>query len=158
MADSAARLIEAEDVGAMQNAHAGSSRFQRAEASAQMALAILTAIYSLERGVGRPLRPVDRFIRDQTSGEVLLLAAAALYMVHSSSAPGYDAVFDLKIGASVGEVGIASMLHRWVNGGLMVVLFFLLGLEVKRELIAGDVGTARRTRGADHAPGHQITA
>ncbi len=101
----------------------------------------------LQRGVGRLLRPVDRFIRGQTSGAVLLLAAAAaaLVMVNSSWAPAYEALSGLQMGLFVGDFSIADTLHYWFNDGLMVLFFFLLGLEVKREFIAGELSRLRQS-------------
>lgn len=97
--------------------------------------------------MGRVLEPVDRFIRDQTSGAVLLVIAAiaALVLRNSDWAPLYRAWSALNIGFFAGDFSLSGSLHAWVNDGLMVLFFFLLGLEVKRELIAGELRSLRRS-------------
>ena len=93
------------------------------------------------------LRPVHAFLSAESAGGVLLLAAAlaALAWANSPWAHGYHTFWHAKL--SVGIVGgpaHAMTLAHWVNDGLMVVFFLLVGLEIKRELITGELASVRR--------------
>ena len=88
----------------------------------------------------RPRSVLRSFLRSEASGGILLIAAAALAMAlaNSSAAPAYFRLLDWYLGP-------LSLLH-WVNDALMAVFFFLVGLEVKRELVDGNLSTWRDRR------------
>jgi NhaA family Na+:H+ antiporter len=92
-----------------------------------------------------PRGVLARFIQSESAGSVVLLAAtvAALAWANSPWAPSYDALLHLKLGVSLGERTFALTLHHWVNDGLMALFFFVVGLEVKRELVLGQLSTLR---------------
>jgi len=79
------------------------------------------------------------FIKWEAASGVLLLLAALLAMVveNSPMKPVYDAMLDIPVEIRVASFELAKPLLLWINDGLMVIFFFLIGLEVKREMIRG---------------------
>ena len=86
-----------------------------------------------------------RFIRSEVSGSVLLLVftVAALVWANSPWAGTYERLLEIPVGLSVGGHTFALSLLHWVNDGLMAVFFFVVGLEIKRELVLGQLSTWR---------------
>ncbi len=68
---------------------------------------------------------------------------AALLVANSALGPTYDAVLNTYLKISIGETGLAKPLILWINDGLMAVFFFLIGLELKRELVEGKLKNPR---------------
>jgi len=79
------------------------------------------------------------FVKWEAASGVLLLLAALLAMAveNSPMKPVYDAMLDIPIEIRVASFELAKPLLLWINDGLMVIFFFLIGLEVKREMIRG---------------------
>ncbi|MCC7253333.1 Na+/H+ antiporter NhaA [Hyphomicrobium sp.] len=95
----------------------------------------------------RRLRDAMNFIQHhEASGGVALLVAAvaALILANSALAPLYGALLDTHVSVRVGEWGLDKNLLHWINDGLMVVFFFYVGLEIKRELVEGELSTVRQ--------------
>jgi Na+:H+ antiporter, NhaA family len=101
----------------------------------------------------RPARPVDRVSGawsafeslDWSRGAVLLAAAAlAMIVANSPLGPGYQRVLRLPIGVVVGSFGRTASLHVWMDDALMALFFFVIGLEIKREVIVGELSTVRK--------------
>jgi NhaA family Na+:H+ antiporter len=92
------------------------------------------------------LKAIRDFLRlESASGLLLLLAAAAaMTIVNSPAKPLYDALLDTAVEVRVGQFEIAKPLLLWVNDGLMAVFFFLIGLEVKREVLRGELSEPAR--------------
>ena len=90
--------------------------------------------------------PVRRFLRvEAASGAVLLLASAvALVLANSPAADAVHHFWETHLVVGVGDFTLDRPLHFWVNDGLMAVFFFVVGLEIKRELIAGELRSVRR--------------
>jgi len=88
----------------------------------------------------KPISVLRGFLNTEASGGILLMAAAALAIAiaNSPAAGAYDTVFHSYLGPM-------SVLH-WINDGLMAVFFFLVGLEIKRELVDGSLSTAADRR------------
>lgn len=81
------------------------------------------------------------FISVETTGGLVLLAAAIVAMVIANSAlsEDYTSWLSMPVSVSVGSFAINKNLLLWINDGLMAVFFFLIGLEVKREMLAGQL-------------------
>ncbi len=91
-------------------------------------------------------QPFEDFFKHQASGGIVLLCATILALVLANS-PWSEAYFHLwEIELTVGfdHFGMTQTLHYWVNDGLMAVFFFLVGLELKREFMAGELASFRQ--------------
>ncbi len=86
---------------------------------------------------------IAAFIHTESASGVLLLAAAALALIASNSPVDwlYGAFLDLPVGIRLGVLGLEKPLLLWINDGLMAIFFLLVGLEIKRELIEGELST-----------------
>ncbi|MFA7249633.1 MAG: Na+/H+ antiporter NhaA [Dehalococcoidia bacterium] len=96
--------------------------------------------------VERLVSPVSQFLATETaSGVVLLISAViALGWANSPWAAWYHAMLDHHIAISLGFWTLDEPLHFWVNDALMVFFFFLVGLEIKREVMIGELSERRR--------------
>ena len=82
---------------------------------------------------------------ESASGIVLLAAAMlALLLANSGFADGFLAFWKLPIGFEVGDFQMRHSLEHWINDGLMAIFFFVIGLEVKREVVHGELGNLRQ--------------
>lgn len=92
------------------------------------------------------LAAVRRLMSSEAAPGVLLFIAAILAMATANSplAGSYKAFLDIPIVVSVGTFEIAKPLLLWVNDGLMAVFFFVVGLELKRELLQGELSDMRQ--------------
>jgi NhaA family Na+:H+ antiporter len=89
---------------------------------------------------------IQSFIRNEAFGGILLLLGAAIAMIWANSAWSDD-YFDLlhaKITIGSPEVHISKSLQHWVNDGLMVLFFLLVGMEIKREILVGELASVSR--------------
>ena len=84
---------------------------------------------------------IKNFVRLESAGGIVLMAAAALALVAANTgAAGLYAYFiDTPVEVRVGGLQIAKPLFLWVNDGLMAIFFFLVGLELKREFLEGEL-------------------
>lgn len=87
------------------------------------------------------LGSIREFLRLESASGILLLIAAVLAMIAENSAarPFYDALLGTPVEVRIGGFEIAKPLLLWVNDGLMAVFFFLVGLELKREVLQGEL-------------------
>ena len=106
-----------------------------------------------EQAADLPRTPIDRLVGpfarflhvEAASGIVLLLfTAAALALANSPLAEGFLGIWKLPLGIEIGDFQIRHSLKHWINDGLMAVFFFVIGLEVKREIVLGELRDIRR--------------
>ncbi len=91
--------------------------------------------------------PAQRFIHTETIGAAVLLLAAAIALAWANSpwSDSYARLWeDTHLSFDLGFLAIDESLRHWVNDGLMTIFFFVVGLEVKRELADGELSTLRR--------------
>jgi NhaA family Na+:H+ antiporter len=92
------------------------------------------------------MRPVERFLAIEAASGVLLLLAAALALAWANSpwSASYEALWRTPIGLRLGAFAFERDLAWWINDGLMVIFFFVVGLEIRREMHGGELSDARR--------------
>jgi len=86
------------------------------------------------------------FLRLESAGGILLIAAAGLAILFANTplASAYQALLSVPVEVRVGNLEIAKPLLLWINHGLMAIFFFLVGLELKRELVEGELSDPRK--------------
>ncbi len=86
-------------------------------------------------------RPLNRFLHiEAASGAVLILfTIAALILANSPIAGDFHHLLETPIGISIGSFALNYSLHHWINDGLMTIFFFVVGLEIKREFVFGEL-------------------
>ena len=92
------------------------------------------------------LRAFQEFTHLEAAGGLMLLGATAIALAWANSPwmSLYDSLWHTPIVIGVGAFGLAKPLSHWVNDGLMVVFFFVVGLEIKREVLVGELASVRR--------------
>ena len=92
------------------------------------------------------LRPLRDFLRTEAAGGVVLVVAAVVALVWANS-PWKESYVDLwhtRLAIELGDRVLALDLREWINDGLMAIFFFVVGLEIKRELVDGELREPRR--------------
>ena len=99
-----------------------------------------------QRTIARILQPFNEFAHRQSSGGILLLICAVVALVWSNSRWGdsYAHLWHLPLNIGVGDRALSQPLHFWINDGLMVVFFFVIGLEIKREFLVGELRSLKQ--------------
>src|SRR5918993_1036324 len=95
--------------------------------------------------VERIVRPFQDFAHKQSSGGILLIIATVVALIWANSPWGesYVALWHTKLTVGVGDFSITKDLTHWINDGLMAVFFLVVGLEIKREVLVGELSSAR---------------
>lgn len=110
-------------------------------------------VHSKDAEVSWPKAPIDtimdplkRFLHIESAGGVVLLLAtlAALVLANSSMADAFLGFWKIKVGFTLGSFQMVHSLQHWINDGLMAAFFFVVGLEVKREMISGELQDLRQ--------------
>lgn len=96
---------------------------------------------ALERSFKNVITPFQEFVRDQTTGSVLLILCTliALGLANSPLAQGYEGLIHTETGLVFGDWSLTLSVRHWINEGLMSLFFFVLGLEIKREILVGEL-------------------
>jgi len=86
---------------------------------------------------------IQEFIKLETSGGVVLMIAAIFAMIIANTplSANYDLILGTYIKVGIGNFEIAKPAILWINDGLMAIFFFLVGLEIKREVLAGELSS-----------------
>jgi NhaA family Na+:H+ antiporter len=90
-------------------------------------------------------RALAEFLHDETAGGAVLLAAAAVALLWANLAGGgaYEDFWGRELTLGAGSLSITEDLRHWINDGLMALFFFVVGLEIKRELAVGELRERR---------------
>ncbi len=92
------------------------------------------------------LKPVSRFIHQEYTGGIILFCSVLTAIVWANSpwSYAYHDFWEMHYAVKFAGRGIDQPLHVWINDGLMALFFFVIGLELKREFMAGDLSTAKK--------------
>ncbi|HEX8390932.1 MAG TPA: Na+/H+ antiporter NhaA [Longimicrobium sp.] len=96
--------------------------------------------------IQRILSPFVRFAHAESAGGIVLVACTLIAIVAANSPwrEAYHHFWETPLSFRFGGQELSYTLHHWVNDGLMAVFFFLVGLEIKREFLVGELASARR--------------
>jgi NhaA family Na+:H+ antiporter len=94
----------------------------------------------------RLIEPIARFLRVEAAGGIVLGAATvtALALANSPLGPEYAGFWSTKVGFTFGSLDMVHSLKHWISDGLMTIFFFVVGLEIKREMVRGELREVRR--------------
>lgn len=92
------------------------------------------------------VKPIERFFKLETSSSILLFlfTIAALIFANTALQEGYFSIWGQKLTIGAGQWELSKPLILWINDGLMAIFFFVIGLEIKREIIAGELSSLRK--------------
>ena len=92
------------------------------------------------------LSPFQKFVNLQSSSGILLLATTiiALVWANSAFADSYQSFWDYELGIVTDNFELKKPLILWVNDGLMAIFFFIIGLEIKREFLIGELNSTKK--------------
>ncbi len=99
-----------------------------------------------EKVFDRVLSPLEEFIHRQTTSGILLMlcAVVALIIANSPWSDAYGMVLQLPFTIGVEGFQLSKSIHHWINDGLMALFFFVVGLELKRELLVGELANPKQ--------------
>jgi NhaA family Na+:H+ antiporter len=99
-----------------------------------------------ERSFDRILTPIEEFIDRQTTSGILLMACAiiALIVANSPLHGAYEDLLHIPISIGFGGHTFSLSIHHWINEALMALFFMVMGLELKRELLVGELSSVRQ--------------
>lgn len=94
-----------------------------------------------EKAYQRLATPFEEFIHRQTTTGILLMTCAviALIIANTPLIVPYEKLLNMEMGIFSGTWRIEHTVHSWINDGLMTIFFFVVGLEIKREILIGDL-------------------
>jgi NhaA family Na+:H+ antiporter len=130
------------------NLHAWKESPERAEWRARLADLVESDVRfanitgtSQEQRLALAMTPLDSFVRTSVSGIGLLLlgTVVALFLANSPLSGAYEAFWQRYLTIGMDGFGITATLRHWVNDALMALFFFIVGLEIKREFLVGEL-------------------
>lgn len=94
-----------------------------------------------QRSIDFLTSPFRRFARIEASAGILLLLCAivALVLANSPWSHSYHSIWEVEFTVGQGSLSLTQSYHHWINDGLMSIFFFLMGMEIKREILAGEI-------------------
>jgi len=100
----------------------------------------------LEKIFDKIASPFEEFIHHETASGLLLMACAIIALITANSAlsHSYEHLLHTPVGFSFGDWGLEKTLHHWINDGLMALFFFVVGLEIKREIMVGELSDPKQ--------------
>ena len=104
------------------------------------------AVSVTRRTANRAQEDFHRFLALEVSGGVVLLVAAIIALIAANSplADSYARLWEIPISINIGDWHISEPLIGWIDDGLMALFFFVVGLEIKREVLVGELSSARK--------------
>lgn len=88
---------------------------------------------------------ISQFIKQESLGGILLILATIAALIWANSSESYHHFWhDLVISFTAGDLSISHSLGHWINDGLMAIFFFTIGLEIKREVMGGELSTMKK--------------
>lgn len=98
-----------------------------------------------EKAFDKIATPFEQFVRAQTTTGLILMLTTVVSVILANTPFAYDYVdfFQTKINLEVGSWSISHSLHQWINDGLMSIFFFVIGLEIKRNILIGELSNIK---------------
>jgi len=99
-----------------------------------------------KRPIDHILSPFQEFFNQEASSGILLIIATIIALIWANSgwSEAYQSLWHTNVTVSFGGFGISKDLLHWINDGLMAVFFFVVGLEIKREVLVGELASPRQ--------------
>ena len=99
----------------------------------------------IKQSLARLRRPFDEFVQAEASGGIVLFvcAVAAMVWANSPAANSYHQAWERTFTIGLQPWALTLSLHEWINDALMAVFFFVVGLEIKREVLVGELASVR---------------
>ncbi len=99
-----------------------------------------------EPPIEKLIRPFREFTKAEASSGILLIICTVIALIWANSgiSDSYFHLWHTKISVGLGEFSLDYSLHYWINDGLMAIFFFVVGLEIKREFLVGELSSARQ--------------
>lgn len=101
--------------------------------------------YNKNQVISAIINPFQRFFRIEASGGIVLLSVTvvALVLANSGLKHEYHHFWENYLTLELGSFSLSKTVHHWINDGLMAIFFFVVGLEIKREILAGELSTIK---------------
>jgi len=98
-----------------------------------------------EKAFKKVYTPFEHFLHSQTTTGLVLIIMTVLALIVANSPlnEAYQHLIHTKISFTIGSLEIEHSLHHWINDGLMAIFFFLIGLEIKREILVGELSNIK---------------
>ena len=98
-----------------------------------------------EKAFKKVFTPFEHFLHAQTTTGIILMfmTVLALILANTQFSENYAHLFHTQINFTVGSWELSHSLHHWINDGLMAIFFFIIGLEIKREILVGELSNIK---------------